>query len=200
MKLYILTTTVLLALIISCGSQTTDNIIEGFQIPLPEKWMDKSELSVKDNLSKFNLKESEILALMRSHNNSIPVAIYMKYDPSEYNGPIPTIQVNLRPNNSQDLTDFKTVMQNSITQMEGYFSNFEILTPMEETIVDGIKGIMFVSQFEMLNKTGENWTIRSWTYAFPSGKHFYQINFSDTENENSEEIYQSVISQIKFRK
>lgn len=200
MKLCTLTITVLFVLTISCRPQTKDNLIEGFQIPLPEKWIDKSQLSVKDNLSKFDLNESEILALMRTHNNSIPVAIYMKYDPIEYSGPIPTIQVNLRPNSSQNLTSFKTVMQNSITQMEGYFSNFEILSPMEETVVDDIKGIMFVSQFDLPSQTGEIWTIRSWTYAFPSGKYFYQINFSDTENEDNEEIYQSVISQIKFRK
>ena len=46
----------------------------------------------------------------------------------------------------------------------------------------------------------ESYTIRSWSYAIPSGKHFYQINFSDTESEDSEEIYSKLINEIKLKK
>jgi len=201
MKLYLLFTIILFsALFIGCVNQIENKKIEGFNIPLPENWIDKSQLSIKENLSKFDLEESEISNLLKTHNGSIPIAIYMKHNPSEFSGPIPTIQVNLRPNNSKNLISFKKVMQKSILQVSDYFSNFTIITPLEEIEIDGIKGIKFVSQFELPNKFGDAWTIRSWTYAFPSGKYFYQINFSDSENENSEEVYKKVINQVRFNK
>jgi hypothetical protein len=198
MKLSILSTFIIL--ILSCNSNNHINKIEGFKIPLPENWIDKSELSVKDNLSKFNLNDSEVSSLLKNHNGSIPVAIYTKYDPSEINGPIPTIQVNIRPNNTKDFNGFKKIMTSSITQMKNYFSNFKIISPMEEVLIDSIKGIKFITQFDLPNNQGTSWTIRSWNYAFPSENSFYQINFSDTENEDSKSVYEQIINQVKFSK
>lgn len=191
---------ILSVLFISCSSQTENKKIEGFKIPKPENWIDKSELSVKDNLFKYNLKDEEISKLLKSHNGSVPVVIYTKNDPSEYSGIIPTIQVLLRPNNSKDIISFKKMMEPSLKQMADAFSNFEILSPLEIIEIDGFKALKFISQFDMPINENETSTIRSWTYAIPSGTHFYQINFSDTESENSEKLYNELINQIKLKK
>jgi len=84
--------------------------------------------------------------------------------------------------------------------MASYFENYKLLRPLEEINVDGVKGITFLAQFDLPNEKGDPWTIRSWTYAFPNGKYFYQINFSDTENEKSEDVYHQVIQHVKFKK
>ena len=191
---------ILSVLFISCSSQTENKKIEGFKIPKPENWIDKSELSVKDNLFKYNLKDEEISKLLKSHNGSVPVVIYTKNDPSEYSGIILTIQVLLRPNNSKDIISFKKMMEPSLKQMADAFSNFEILSPLEIIEIDGFKALKFISQFDMPINENETSTIRSWTYAIPSGTHFYQINFSDTESENSEKLYNELINQIKLKK
>jgi hypothetical protein len=197
MKVQSVITLLLLIILNSCGAQSTDKKIDGIKIPTPEGWKDNSDLSINENLSNFDFDENEIEELLKTNNNSIPVAIYMKYEQSEHNGPIPTIQVNLRPNNSPSLKEFKEVIQNSISQMGNYFTNFEVLTPLKETTVDGVKGFMFLSQFDLSNGTNV-WVIRSWSYAFPSGDYFYQINFSDTEDENCEDVYENVLKEIKF--
>ena len=115
---------ILSVLFISCSSQTENKKIEGFKIPKPENWIDKSELSVKDNLFKYNLKDEEISKLLKSHNGSVPVGYLYKNDPSEYSGIIPTIQVLLRPNNSKDIISFKKMMEPSLKQMADAFSKF----------------------------------------------------------------------------
>lgn len=174
--------------------------IEGFSIPLPNNWVDRSQLDIKDNLAKFDFNEAEIKEFLKTNNGSVPVALYMKYNPEEYNGPIPTIQVNLRPNTNKTFNGFKEATQLSIDEMNDIFKNFKIVVPIEEVEVNGIKGIRFVSQFDLGGKKGENWTIRSWTYGFPSGNYFYQINFSDTEDEDSSLLYEVLLDHIKFTK
>lgn len=198
MKTQIIISVLLLFLFHSCGAQSTQKKIDGFKMPIPTDWLDKSDLDIKKNISSFDFDDEEIDQLLENNNNSIPVAIYMKYDQSEYNGPIPTIQVNLRPNHSQNFSEFKSMMTQGVAHMEEFLTNFKLLTPMKETTVDGVKGLMFLAQFELSNGV-DTWTIRSWTYAFPSDDYFYQINFSDTKDENSEKIYEEVLKKIKFR-
>jgi len=200
MKISYLIVIILSALFFSCSSQSVNKKIEGFEIPKPENWIDNSELSLKDNLSRYNLKDEEISKLLKNNNGSVPVVIYTKYDPSEFSGPIPTIQVILRPNNSKNISSFKKMMEPNLKQMSEAFSNFKILYPLEIIEIDGFKALKFVSQFDMPFSEDESYTIRSWTYSIPSGKHFYQINFSDTEGEDSEKVYNNLINQIKLNK
>lgn len=191
---------ILSVLSFSCNPQSINKEIEGFEIPKPENWIDNSDLSLKDNLSKYDLKDEEISKILKNNNGSVPVVIYTKYDLSEFSGPIPTIQVLLRPNNSKDISSFKEMMESSVKQMAEAFSNFKILSPLEIVEIDGFKALKFVSQFDIPFSEDESYTIRSWTYAIPSGKHFYQINFSDTEGEDSEKVYDKLINQIKLKK
>tara|TARA_B110000090_G_scaffold32339_1_gene34572 strand:+ start:1884 stop:2492 length:609 start_codon:yes stop_codon:yes gene_type:complete len=187
-------------LFFSCSSRSENKRIEGIEIPTPENWIDKSEIRIKDNLANYNLKDEEISKLLKNHNGSVPVVIYTKYEPSQFNGPIPTIQVLLRPNNTKNINSFKKTMEPSLKQMADALSKFKILSLLEIIEIDGFKALKFVSQFDMPFGEDESYTIRSWTYAIPAGKHFYQINFSDTENEDNEKIYAQLITQIKLKK
>ena len=181
-------------------SKLENDKIEGFSIPLPEDWIDRSDLNIKDNLSKFEMEEEQLSKMIKSHNGSIPIAIYVKYDPSTHGGVIPTIQVNLRPNGTKSMKSFKAEMEKSIIAMSNYMSKFKIIQELEEVVVDGVKGLRFISQFDMMGTTGEDMTIRSWSYAIPVGNYFYQINFSDTETDNCAILYNQLISEVKFRK
>ena len=193
----------LLALIFmffGCGTNDDIQKIETFYLPLPKNWIDRSNFNVKDNLSRFDLSEKERVDLLKTHKNNIPIALYLKYEPSIHEGTIPTVQVNLRPNKSNNFKNFKLAIQKSIEPLNSYFTNYKLLQPIEEITIDGVKGVKLLAQFEMPVKNGEIWTIRSWTYAFPSTRYFYQINFSDTKEENCEDVYNKLIRQIKFKK
>jgi len=196
-----------ISLLTNCSSQTNNkfeenNKIDGFSIPFPNNWIDKSQLDTKNNLSNFDFNDDVITKLLEENKGSIPVVIYMKHDPDSAvaGRPIPTIQVILRPNNNGNFNDFKKDMQISTLEFSNYFSNFKIIEPLDEVEIDDIKGVRFISEFDLPVQQGEIWKIRSWTYGFPSGKYFYQINFSDIEDENCEDLYNELINQVKFRK
>ena len=194
-----LITLVFLAFFGTCVAQSTDIGITEIKVPLPKSWKNKSDLEVSKNLFKFDFEEKDLQNMLAQHNSNIPVAIYMKYDPSEYAGIIPTIQVNLRPNNTPNFDIFKAMMQQSMSQMGDYFKNFEVISPMQDIMVGGIKGVMFLAKFNLTNGV-DVWTIRSWTYAVPVGDYFYQINFSDTADENCEDLYNELLKDIEFIK
>lgn len=193
-------TLIISILLLSCGSSSINPKIEGFKMPLPENWYDNSDLDLKDNLAKYDLEEEKISKLLKSNKGSVPVVIYTKYDPATFNGPIPTIQVLLRSTNAPRINAFKEAMTKSLNQMSNMLPDFKILSPLEIIKIDGFEAVKFVSQFNMPLNENETSTIRSWTYAIPSGKHFYQINFSDMENENCENLYADLIKQLKLRK
>ena len=128
-------------LFFSCSSQSENKRIEGIEIPTPENWIDKSEIRIKDNLANYNLKDEEISKLLKNHNGSVPVVIYTKYEPSQFNGPIPTIQVLLRPNNTKNINSFKKTMEPSLKQMADALSKFKILSLLEIIEIDGFKKV-----------------------------------------------------------
>ena len=134
----------------SCMAQSTDYGIIEIKVPLPAEWKNRSDLDIGENLFKFDIEENDIEQLLAQHNSNIPVAVYMKYNPEEYAGIIPTIQVNLRPNNTPNFEIFKEMMQQSMSQMGDFLTNFEVLTPIKDIAIDGIKGIMFLSKFDIL--------------------------------------------------
>ena len=73
----------------------------------------------------------------------------MKYDSSEFTDSIPTIQVNLRSDKKTSLAELEKILKSSIIQMSSYLQNFKLITPLEETEIDGLKGFMFTSQFHI---------------------------------------------------
>ncbi len=207
MKLVLLTLILTLFSILFLGcvkqnknsKQIKDDNLGEFSLPLPQNWLDKSDLNLKKNLSKYNFDDDELKAILKSNRGSIPVLVYLKYDPSTYSGPIPTIQVNLRPNQQLDFARFKNDMKVSMEKMGANFNNYRVLEPLEEITVDNVKGLKFKVQFDLESQEGEAWTIRSWSYVFPIGRYFYQINFSDNEGENCEALYEELIKKVKIK-
>ena len=197
MKKQSLITLLLLIIVSSCIGQSGDGAITEMKVPVPKEWKNRSDVDISKNLFKFDMEENDIEDLLVQHNSSIPIATYMKYNPEEYAGIIPTIQVNLRPNNTPNFDIFKEMMQNSMSQMGDFFTNFEVLRPIQDTTIDGKKGIMFLAKFDLSNGV-DVWRIRSWTYAIPVGDYFYQINFSDTADEDCEELYGDLLKDIRF--
>ena len=184
---------------LSCNSSTEKDNIKSISIPTPNDWKNQTDFEINKNLNSFKLTDKELTSLIESNKGSIPVLVYMKYNPTEFAGPIPTIQVNLRPDQTKSLSELEKTLKSSIIQMSSYFQNFKIITPLQETEIGGLKGFMFMSQFDMNGNSGENWTIRSWSYVIQSGNYFYQINFSDTANEDSKKVYDKVLTQIRFK-
>lgn len=169
------------------------------KIDKPDDWFDNSNLDLLANLEKYEMEESQLRSLINSNRGSIPINVYMKYNPANYPGIIPTIQINLRPNPNKEFRFFKMSMEQSIQQMGNMLTNFEVIDELQEVEIDGRKGVHFLASFEMKLPDGALEKIRSWTYAIPIGNYFYQINFSDLyEKDNCEEIYKNLVGSIEI--
>lgn len=82
--------------------------------------------------------------------------------------------------------------------MSEIMTNFKIIQNLDDVTIDGKKGIRFISSFDLAIENDKIETVRSWTYAIPVGKYFYQINYSDIQGEDCSSIYETVTNSIKF--
>lgn len=200
MKKIILSIAILI-LAYGCTNQVEkgQNAKSSFYIDKPENWYSQSDETIYDNLSKFEFSDAELNKILKTHGGSVPLLIYTKYKPEDYEGIIPTIQINLRPNQTDNFAEFKESIIQSAKQLKNIFNNFEYIDEPHEIEIAGIKSIYFKSKFDLQLQNGEITNVRSWNYAIPTDDYFYQVNFSDAfEKDDSSEIYEELIKSIKF--
>lgn len=207
MKKYL--TIISLGLIISCSSNgdfegAADVIVNpevengSISIHKPEGWIDESDTDIRENLNKYSLESETVSELMNTTNGLIPVAIYTKYDRMEHQGVIPTIQVNLLPNQALSFADFKSDIKRSVTQMKNLYSSFKMIREFENIELDRKKGLHFIASFDLPLTESEMVSVRSWSYVIPVGKYFYQINFSDIESDDCSDLFNEFIENVTF--
>lgn len=180
-------------------AKDTQSTINSFYMDKPDNWQSQTASAVYDNVSNFELSDNEIGELMKAHNGAIPLAIYTKYKIEEHEGTIPTIQINLISNKSNDFTEFKQSFIQSFKEFEDYFDNLEYIDQPQEIEISGIKSVYIKTKFDMPLKDGQVINVRSWTYGIPKGSYFYQINFSDAfEKDDNSDLYENLIKSIKI--
>jgi len=171
---------------------------EIINIDKPEWWFDKTDLSVINNIKKYNFSEDKVDEIIKNHNWTIPISIYMKYEPENFVWLIPTIQVNLRKNPNKDFESFKKSISGSSKQFEKLFEDFKIIEDFQEIEIAWIKSVYFKSSFDLLHQNWKKYNIISWWYAITKWKYFYQINFSDINWGDNSEIFEKLIKTVKF--
>lgn len=153
---------ILIAILVSNNdlkSQRTK--IASIHIEKPNDWIDKSNSDIIDNLKKYELKETQLNDLINSNRGSLLLYTYLKHNPVNYPGVIPTIQINLRPNPNTEFKSFKKSMTQSIIQMKSMLTNFQVIKELQEIEIDNKKCIFFLSSFDMTLPNGEIEKIRS---------------------------------------
>ena len=181
----------------SLPAQSQSSDFAGFTLELPDGWYDASQLDIQENLTRYDIGDDEIAELMKTHRGSIPVHIYLKHDPSQHAGIIPTIQVLIRPNNARNLEEFTQMMERSLDQMDEVMTNLTINQNLATVTVGNHEGVYLITEFDM-SYAGETQRVRSWTYAIPFSKYFFQINFSDIPSDDCSELYKGVLEKIRF--
>ena len=176
---------------------TTTNVLS-INAPKPADWHSQTNLDIEGNLKKTGFEKDKIEALLKNHKGSLPVAVYMKYLPQDHAGIIPTIQINLRKNPTQNMMQFKQVMEMSVGQMSKYLNGYQLTTELKQVTIDSLPAIHFMSTFKLGSPQGDTTEVRSWAYNVPVGDYFYQINLSDIEGERCDSIYKEFIEGIAF--
>lgn len=185
----------------SCVNKEKENdYLNSFYIDEPEGWITVAKSEIYDNLSNFEFTDDQLKKLMKNNNNSLLVVAYSKYKQEEYAGIIPTVQITLMPNNTNSFESFQKNILESTKTLKNYFGNFEYIDKPAVAEIDGIKSIYFKTKFDLVLEDGEVVNVRSWNYAVPYKSFFYQINFSDTfDQDDNSELFNKLIKSIKIK-
>lgn len=172
-----------------------------FSIQEPRKWFIAGNKELNDNLKKIEMTEDELAKLLKTNNNSILLGAFYKYNPKTTSGLIPTIQINVRPNNTKDFEGFRLGLNNSAMSLKQYFSDFEFIENLKEIEVSNIKSLYFIGKFTLQTQDGQTMKVRSRTYAIPYKNYFFQINFTDGQTgEDCTKEFDELVKTIKIGK
>ncbi len=188
--------TLFLALLISFSFKQTENPIEFF-MDSPDNWYKNSNDEIYNNLNKFKLTKTQLDKYISDHKGSVLFVSYTKYEQSDHTGLIPTIQVNIRNNNTGSFDNFFEAMKKSVESMPTYFKDFEYIDVPKKVKVGNRDAFYFSSKFTMKSGT-QTIKPRSRTYAVPIGNKFFQLNFTDGDDEDCTTTFDSLIKSIKF--
>ncbi|MCY2688586.1 hypothetical protein [Salinimicrobium sp. TH3] len=181
------------------GQGKFENSQFGFSMAEPENWTQADNDDLLKNLSKIDLKEEDLKKLISDHNGSLLLTSFYKYNLSTHAGLIPTIQVNVRKNDTRNFNEFTSLITQSANSFKQYFPDFSFETAPKVVEIGGIKSIYFVGKFSMQTANGESLKVRSRTYAIPHGNYFFQLNFTDGQiTEDNSDLFDALAKTVRI--
>lgn len=181
------------------GQEIFENKPYEFSIQKPAKWIEADNTLIVDNLDKLELTEEQLTRLINDHKGSVMLAAFYKYNIKKHAGLIPTVQVNVRLNGTPNFEVFEEVMIQSTQSLKNVLNDFEFEVLPTSLEISGIKSVYFVGKFSLPMQNGELMKVRSRTYAIPYGAYFFQVNFTDgQENEDCTKLFDTLVQTIKI--
>lgn len=182
------------------GQEQFKNKAFNFTMDKPTDWIEGKTNQILKNLNKYEIDDALDKEFKKTRDNTIPLAIFYKYDPKKYAGLIPTIQVNIRPYLFEDFGSFFKTLTEQAYSFEELFEGFSFEVEPTEVEISGIKSFYFVMKFDMQPQKGQKIKVRSRTYAIPYGKYFFQINFTDSQDpkEDNSTLFDKLIKTVKI--
>lgn len=174
----------------------------GFSMQQPKNWLTGDKKLLTENLDKVKFSETELAALIKNNNNSYLLVSFYKYDITKHAGIIPTIQVNVRNNPTQNFDQFQQTISKSTESLKSYFPDFSFVTPPQEVKINGVSATHFVATYTLQHKNGNQGKVRVANYAIPHGKFFFQVSMIDELNSTDDEatLYAELAKTIKIGK
>jgi hypothetical protein len=165
----------------------------GFAMEKPPGWISTNDEKMAESLKNIELSDDVLDKLLKSRNNSLQVLAFQKYRAEEREGPIPTIQVRMRPNPIPDFDTFMAAFLRSIDPSKMPFQNYKILAK-ETYMVSGLKAVKVFSTYSI----GSDNT-RALTYVVPVRKQYFQITFIDMPpGEDCSTLFDNLVNTIKI--
>ena len=189
-------------LVFSCSEEKEEDF-EGrgsFHISKPEGWFDELGSIVKADAKKLKVSNEQLEKITDTYRGLAPICVYTKYNSEKDDVMLPTIEVNVAVNAYKNFESFKDGVERSAIEVKNSLRNYEYIKEPTEVKIDGIQSIYFLSIYDLEVDSTTTHSIKSWTYAIPSGNRFYQINFSDMEGEAepSDSLFENVLRSIKI--
>ena len=174
-----------------------ESVYPEFHIDKPKGWFEVSAAVLEENTrALIHKKNAEAFILNYTSKESKVFNFYTKFNPKTKFGFSPTINVTLIKNsNNWMIEDFQNQTALFTNLMKSSLDSFSLIKT-EYVNINKNKAFLLHSNF--VSPISEE-VIRSWIYMFFISKDYYiQLSFSDTENDNSEEIFKKSLESVKY--
>lgn len=165
----------------------------------PEGWIDKTDKPLKGLIDDVAYSKNTKEYMLNRESENLLVSRFTKYEPENYVGYIPVIQIVKRDNPYSNHKNFKNAIIDSVEVFKTIFKNYKLESAVNDVRLDGLNGYTFKYSYEIPLKN-EMIKINNWVYTVPVGRYFYQIDFIDTESDNCYQLFNSLSKSIKFKK
>jgi hypothetical protein len=170
----------------------------GFSINVPENWIPMENDAILKNLNQYDFTEKQIAELLKSNNSAVDLATYTKYDPKKHRGIIPTIKIRTHTNQTDNINDFKTVIEKSTENVKKALTNFRYINHPTITEIAKQKAVQFSAQFTLKNGSVD-YEIISKTYYIPKKGYFISLNFiEEVGKEDNQLLFDELIKSIQL--
>jgi hypothetical protein len=165
----------------------------------PEGWFNKTDKPLKDLIEEVAYSESTKEYMLNRESENLLVSRFTKYEPENYEGYIPVVQIVRRDNPYSNHKDFKNAIIDFGEEFKTILNNYKLESAVNDVRLDGLNGYTFKYSYE-IPLDNEMIKVNNWIYIVPIGKYFYQIDFVDTESDNCYQLFNSLSKSIKFKK
>jgi hypothetical protein len=171
----------------------------GFSMDEPKDWYVGDKKVLTQNLDKYELNEADLAKLIKDNKGSLLLSTFYKYDPKEFAGIIPTIQINVRQNPTQNFEQFNASISKSAESFKAIFPDFTLTVQPQVKEVNGIKSNYFVGNYTLVAKQGGAKKINVRCLAIPSASYFFQLTFIDELGDKANaELFDQLVNSIKI--
>ncbi len=177
---------------VAFGQETISSPL-GFSMEKPKGWIVTNDEEMRESLKNIDLSDEALDKILKSRNNSILVMALQKYSTDAKEGPIPTIQVRMRPDPIPAFDDFMAAFLRSVDPSKMPFADYKILGK-EKISVSSYQTVRVDSTYTLNSEP-----IRVRTYAIPVGKQYFQVTFVDMPpGEDCSKIFDGLAQSIKI--
>jgi hypothetical protein len=170
----------------------------GISIKVPQDWLEMKNSEILDNLNNYDFTEEQKRNLLSSNNSANELVTYYKYNPSKFNGIIPTIKIRTRNTSSKSIAEFLKFIEASNNEVRKTLKNFEYQIKPEVITLSGKKVVSFSVKFVLIHNGKEKSIVSKSYYVLKNG-YYITINFIEEFNkENNEVFFNELINTIQL--
>lgn len=170
----------------------------GVKFKKPNGWLNPNEKAMIDNLKKIDANIENIPKILATHKGTVQLYIFHKEDPAKYPGIIPTINVLVRYNPSNDFATFMKFIKKSSDSASAVLHNWSVKKPLSEETISGKKVVSFSADFNLTTADGNTHSIRNITYSIPFAESFIQVSMSESNPPKNEKLFLKFINAFEF--
>ena len=191
----------ILKLVNASAQNTFTNQQYGFSITKPESWTfyRTSSFAVLDSIKDLKLNNTDLLNVITSNKNQIPLTIFCKYD-AVHDRINPLINVMIRPNKTTNTHDFFELINKYPSSIKEVYKDAESVVQPKIILIDGIESVYLVTKYSLLFE-GKAIHVRMRQYSIPKDNYYFQINCIDSstdENEDCSLLFDQIQNTIRI--